>query len=393
MRYDNNTFRVIAIGGDHYNTYGIVRSLGQQGIKTDVVILSKGKIRSFVLKSKYVANGVVCQSKDEAVNFLISKYDNSTVNIVICCSDEAEELIIEHYGELASTFILPLCNTPQETKRLMNKMQISSFARDCGLVIPKSWEIHGRIIPKDISYPCLTKPIESTLGRKSDIVVCYTYEDLKAVVGDTERCSDFIVQEYIEYEKEISILGAVLQKGEVELSGCIDKLRTCMIGTSSFAVMVENSILEDNLNKIIDLMKRSGYKGLFSIEFLKKNDVFYFLEVNFRNDGNTYVATASGQNLPYKYVMSCLGERQEVSITHYPCYFMLEVEDFKARRKNGVSFRQWRKDLHQADCCLVYAKEDIGPFREKIRLTVASLYFFRIIRGLFRKIGCLKSLL
>lgn len=385
MESTANSFNVVILGGDHYNTYGVVRSLGEQNIKSDVLILGHNQKGSFVLKSKYVENGLVCQRNDTAIEYL-TKYDNSTTNVVICCSDEAEELIIDYYDKLAATFILPVCENPQETKRLMNKSAIGILAQSCGINIPKSWFVVNRVVSDDIVFPCLTKPMESTKGHKSDIVVCRNREELAAVVEDPKRCSDFVVQEYIPYEKEISILGVVLQNGEVVLSGCINKLRTCMIGTSSFAVMGENTLLGDYIVKLKDLMKRTGYRGLFSAEFLKKGNQFYFLEVNFRNDGNTYVATASGQNLPYLYVKSCLGEPLSMDVpVPYPCYFMLEIEDFMTRRKNGITFRQWKKDLQKADCCLVYDKNDKKPFKKKIWLIIRS--YFKII---LRKIGLLK---
>ena len=42
---------VIIIGGDHYNTYGIVRSLGEKGILSTVFIQGQN-LGSFILKSK-----------------------------------------------------------------------------------------------------------------------------------------------------------------------------------------------------------------------------------------------------------------------------------------------------------------------------------------------------
>lgn len=375
-------FKLVVIGGDHYNTYGIVRSLGEQGVKSEVLVLGCKQKSSFVLKSKYVEVGFACQRHEKAIEYLAKHYNDTTINIVICCSDEAEELIVEYYDKLSDKFILPVCENPQETLRLMNKMAIGNLAESYGIRIPKSWKVVDRIIPNGIAFPCLTKPMESTKGHKSDIVVCHNEEELTAVINDPNRCSDYVVQEYIEYEKEISVLGAVLQNGEVVLSGCIDKLRTCMIGTSSFAVMMDNSILGDNVDKLKDLMKRSSYKGLFSAEFLKKDDRFFFLEVNFRNDGNTYVATASGQNLPYLYVMSCLKENKlKEKSAHYPCYFMLEIEDFMTRCRNGVSYRQWKQELKQADCCLVYNNDDKAPFRKKIKLILWSY-----IKAVFHKL-------
>ena len=366
--------RIVIIGGDHYNTYGIVRSLGEEGIKSDVLILNCKSGDSFVLRSRYVGEGHGCVSSEDALS-LLERYQSKD-SILICCSDEAEELIIRNFDRLSDGFILPVSGDPNETRRLMNKKAIGTLAHECGLTIPKTWVVNNRIIPENVEYPCLTKPLESTMGRKSDIVVCHNRDELAAIIEDPKRCSDFIVQQYIPFEKEISILGAVLHGGEVKLSGCIDKLRTCMIGTSSFAVMVENSLIGDCVEKLKVLMSRSGYRGLFSAEFLKKGDEIFFLEVNFRNDGNTYVATASGNNLPFQYVSSIIEGRSEGSTVspRYPCYFMLDIEDYLARRRNKVSLLQWMRDVRMADCFLVYNRDDIKPFVKKSCNTLKSLF-------------------
>ena len=373
MDKQKNKYKVIIVGGDHYNTYGIVRSLGEEGNNSDVLILGCKSKDSFVLRSKYVANGRGCETHVEAIDYLNQKRDNEDKNIMICCSDEAEELILAHYDELSDTYVLPVCKDYKETTRLMNKDVITDLAKQYGIRVPETWQIIGRHIPDGINYPCITKPITSTGGHKSDIVVCHNEDELKAVVEDENRCAEYVVQEYIEFKKEVSILGAVMANGEVRLSGCIDKLRTCMIGTTSFGMMVNNGLLGDNVSKLEAMMKGTGYRGLFSAEFLMKDNKFYFLEVNFRNDGNIYVATASGQNLPLQYVQSVMGEEIKKDRLAYPCYFMLEIEDVLALRRNRVAFSQWRKDLKQANICLVYNKQDRKPFEKKLRNMVKSI--------------------
>lgn len=363
---------VVIIGNDHYNTYGIVRSLGENGINSDVILLNCSTKDSYVLRSRYIRNGYVCLSFDEVLNVLEGY--KGPQGLIICCSDEAEEFVVKHYDHLSKQFALPVCVTPHETIRLMNKEVIGELARQYSITTPATWQVIDRKIPEGITYPCITKPITSTSGHKSDIVVCQNEKELRDVVKDEVRCSDYVVQEYIKFEKEVSILGAVLTNGDVILSGCIDKLRTCMIGTTSFGVMVDNNLLGDNIPKLEAMMKGTSYRGLFSAEFIVKDGTYYFLEVNFRNDGNTYVATASGQNLPLLYVNSYFGENALPAMKpNYPCYFMLDIEDFIALRINHVSIRQWRKDLRRANACLVYNKKDVRPFKKKVRNTIVSL--------------------
>lgn len=52
--------------------------------------------------------------------------------------------------------------------------------------------------------------------------------------------------------------------------------------------------LNINLSKVNDFIKRIGYSGLFSVEFLRGQDGNnYFLEINMRNDGNHVVGVES----------------------------------------------------------------------------------------------------
>lgn len=370
-------FSVFVLGGDHYNTYGIVRSLGEKGIKTIVAIIGATEKDSFVLRSKYIVEKGAFIKADDSISFLLSKASHSSKNIVICCSDAAEELVLSHYEELKDLFILPVCSSIEDQKAYMSKSVITKLAEDKGIEVPRTWKAFNRQIPNDIIFPCITKPETSTSGSKSDIVKCCNRNELESVIYDEHRCANYTIQQFIDYEKEISILGAVLHDGTVVFSGCIDKIRTCMIGTSSFARMVDNNIIGDNKSKLEELIKRTSYRGLFSAEYLLKDARLYFLEINFRNDGNTYVATASGQNLPYIYVQSCLTNKvlfKSNTELKFPTYFMLDIEDFFAfvfHRKGNVF--EWSKNLKQADCCLVYNSLDTKPFLKKARTFIKEI--------------------
>lgn len=357
---------ITIVGSDHYNTYGIVRSLGEKGLKSNVIILGTETNKSFVLKSKYVEQGVGFREPTDSIGTII-EYAGESNNILICCSDQAVDLITVHNELLRKHYILPLCNDIGMMHLLMGKSTITQMACKCGINTPKTWTIVNRQCPDSITYPCITKPETSTSGRKDDIVVCYTRQDLENIVNDPNRCANYAVQQYIEFEKEISILGAILADGTVVFSGCIDKIRTCMRGTSSFAKMIDNSILGETKNNLEELLKKTGYHGLFSAEFLLKDGLYYFLEVNFRNDGNSYVATATGINLPYLWINSYFNiTKESIPKGKYPCYFMLDIEDFLAIRRNGISFTEWKKNLHMANTCLVYNNHDKKPFYQKL---------------------------
>ncbi len=374
---------VYIIGGDHYNTYGVVRSLGEKGVMSHVLIQG-GSGKSFVLKSKYVKSGMVYRDDKALLQHLLNeKKQNKPV--LFCCSDPALNFVLSHYRELVDSYILPVCKDYLFTESLLEKSFLTEYAMQYDVTVPQSWTSRNREIPKGVIYPVITKPLTSVGGHKSDMVVCHNEEELKKVFDNPSHCDDYQIQQFIEYEKEVSILGCVTADGGVVFSGCIDKLRTCMIGTSSFAVMVDNFILGDEKDHLERMLKATGYTGLFSAEYLLKDGKYYFLEVNFRNDGNTYVATAAGINLPFIWYSSCCGEDVEITKGCFPCYFMLDIEDFLARKRNGVSSCQWNKDRKRVNAFLVYNKEDKKPFIMKKHIVIMD-YMNTIFNGVKRRL-------
>ncbi|MBQ7622258.1 MAG: hypothetical protein IJS66_00780, partial [Bacteroidales bacterium] len=156
---------VYVIGGDHYNTYGIIRSLGAAGIKSRVLVLGCGSRRSFVLRSRHAAGGGGFLAHAEALDYLEKNRPESGKGIVICCSDEALELVLDNYSRLSKDYILPVCSDYGETARLMNKSAITSLAASFGMKVPQSHTVKDRAIPEGIGYPCITKPLVSTAGH------------------------------------------------------------------------------------------------------------------------------------------------------------------------------------------------------------------------------------
>ena len=122
--------------------------------------------------------------------------------------------------------------------------------------------------------------------------------------------------------------------------------------------------------KCIDFIKACNYSGLFSLEFIRCKDGFdYFLEINFRNDGNAYSVTASGLNLPYIWVAFNAGVdfSDELSKIIKTTIVMPELIDIFHVIKKDISLKQWIKDVKSTDSFLYYHKDDKYPFFYQIK--------------------------
>ena len=57
--------KVLVVGDDGINSLGIIRSLGEVGIKSDAIITSSNNKRVHLLKSRYLGRGYVIPKNEE----------------------------------------------------------------------------------------------------------------------------------------------------------------------------------------------------------------------------------------------------------------------------------------------------------------------------------------
>ena len=137
-----NAISVAIVGGNHHNTLGVVRSLGEQGIsKKNIQVLLVGDHippTNIISVSKYVLKeNVACsESYGDIIPWLQTLAADGIKRVVICCSDGASEMVISHQKILSDSYYLP--TTDIDICQLMKKDVQDSYAADCQLHIPKS---------------------------------------------------------------------------------------------------------------------------------------------------------------------------------------------------------------------------------------------------------------
>lgn len=137
-----SSIKVAIIGGNHHNTLGVVRSLGEQGIDRENmhVLLIGNNIadKNIISASKYVLAKNVAH--DESYNVVVewlTKLANDRIKrVVICCSDGASEVVISNSAILSKWFYLP--SSKIDIGQLMEKSVQDNIAVSCGLRVPRS---------------------------------------------------------------------------------------------------------------------------------------------------------------------------------------------------------------------------------------------------------------
>lgn len=369
--------KVIVLGGDHYNTLWVLRSLGMAGLKPYLIVDSHSS-KNFVAKSRYVRKYWCASGEEKIVTVLRENFGAETRKpIIICSSDVCADIVDRNYEELSAKFILPEINGKGGMiSNWMDKDVMCQAAQEAGFNVPKTWHVSfdsgGKyILPGDVVYPCIVKPQKSCSGSKHDFAVCDTEPELRQRLDDFgERKVAIVVQEYLKPDFEISFLGVNLPNAQKNvIPGLLYKLETCQssfnMGMSTYACVspkldpyVDIAVVE----RFFSIVK---YHGLYSIEFFVCNGKAYFLEINLRTDGNMFMYTTAGVNMPLFWVKDMEGE----DLSSLPqrvqkvVYGMTEISYMKYLHWKNI--KQLFIDLFRARCFSIFCARDIKPFLYK----------------------------
>lgn len=364
--------RFVVFCEDHYNPLGAVRSIGEAGIRPDVILVASHKPR-MIPYSRYLGELVMVSNIKDGYDQLIAKYSSfMEKTFIITCSDDIESYLDMHYDELKPHFYFFDGASQGQITRVMEKNVMCRLAVECGLQIPNTEELKVGELPQNLRYPVMTKSVISTVANwKGNVHICKNEQELleayKEINGDNIN-----VQEFIEKENELCIDGISINGGE-ELYMPIQSSYLRFTPKSYGNYILFEKFREIALyDKIQELFKKTHFTGVFSIEFLKdKKGKFYFLEINFRNSTWSYAHTVEGVNLPIIWAKSVLAghlDVEDVKIKKVPFTAKVDFPDFKeAVIGRKVSLLQYIKEVRDCDCFFYYNKKDCKPFWSELR--------------------------
>lgn len=315
---------VIIIGQNYNTSLGLIKSLGEGGFKCGTVKFKRKKsfVRNLLqipispdLCSKYVDKWVTIPREPETtlINGLISNFGDKTHKKIILPADDYCAFALDNnYHLLSEYFHVPhIINRIHSLKYYMDKQNQKVIAKSSGINISKTWSVNiekgKRIsIPKDVIYPCITKPQSSIGLPKSYIQKCNNEDELFSLlnhIADETSCK-ILIEEYIEVEEEFTIPG-ISDGVNVVIPAFLKKIvigRGAHKGVTICGKVEDSKLYQEECSKLISLIKNVGYTGIFDIEVLKSKDKFYLNEINFRNGAAGLSLTKAGINLPVIYV-------------------------------------------------------------------------------------------
>lgn len=353
-----NNLHAVIIGDPFNNTLGLIRSLGEAHVDITLLLVGKGD-RLFVSRSRYLRKSQIfhLDNVEDCLPILQKIADGANDQVLICTNDGAAQFIDSHEPELSQSYITPMRGG--RLGNMMNKDAQCLLAQKCGFTIPRSFIYkRGDQFPEGVEYPLLLKPANSTHGEKSDIHICTNYNEVETSLQQASSCPLFIVQEYIEKEYEINLIGVRTEHG-VYVPGGIKKIRhyPTIYSPCSFGLFQSIDKFHIDTTPIVKFMNMVGYYGPFSVELLHKKDKNYFMEFNFRHDGLAYAATASGVNLP-----ALLFDDRKDPKLHVKDTYMMDLSTDYCHVKDGtLSKKQWWRDFMRTGCQLNFNRKDPMP--------------------------------
>lgn len=356
--------KIVVIGANHHNTLGVVRSLGEAGFDFDLIVYTDETKKEFVSSSKYVKDYYIVPCCDKQIIDLLNtkcKDDEGAV-IILPCSDAVCQLLNDDISMLKG-FVFPHCTSSEfSLSQCLNKDYMNNLAEQIGFLVPKS----AMVLPDSkfdwqYSFPCIVKPLESAKGNKKDITICHN-------AGELSNCLEYygkmrvtaLVQEYIEPEAEISTMGISFDpKDGCRLPDIIVKKRFSNKSATYAKVLPIESQKDfvEVAEKIILMIKKIGYSGIFDLDFLYSNGKYYFIELNLRNGAYGYAFTQGGINFPADWCRYQIEHKLPKQYIQKNIAIMNEFSDFKTIRCKKSFMLTWLKQFFSSKHLIIQIRD------------------------------------
>ena len=382
--------KVIIVGINHFNTLGLIRSFGVNGIKPHVILVNPDGVSNFCGKSKFVGGFDVVHSDEEAFALLVEKFNDEKLKpVLVPSSDGAIYMIDTNHDTLSNKFILPHINNKQgEIAKLMNKDNQALWAQQLGIPTAKTFLINfddEEWMKVDYPMPYIVKPVLSHEGSKGDIRRCDSRKELFDYINELKKKGYFriLLQEFLFKDYEMELFGTMMEHRK-EIPYILTKhvREWKRVGGS---VCCHEFILDEELHNqarsILNKIQDYGYVGNFDIEIINVKGKIYLNEINFRNSGDIYACFHNKIFYSFYSYLDMIGERDFTMKMDYnnKYYAMCEDRDFNWVRYGFMSFGEWFKYLRKTKDFAYFSWKDIKG-------THAYYKNYSIIRFLFKKL-------
>lgn len=310
----------IVMGRNYTSRLGMIRAAGMAGC--DVIVIQtenqRSRLGTIDDKSKYV---ISCKhapepSRKVLIDTILNCKKDHVMPILLPTDDYTAATIDMYLDSLKDSFLLPNINHKQgAVVRLMDKSLQKRIASESGLNVANEWVCNWQdgayIIPKDIVFPCFTKPQLSSQGHlKNYQKKCCNKEELEAVLSSIAPFfrGPILVEEFCEIEREYAVVGLSLKDHSFMPS--VIKMDTSWHGITATGSISPISDIPEMKQLLSVFLQKTQFSGLFDVDLYESKGKLYFNELNVRFGANGFALSYSYANLPGFYIHYLLGQEQ-----------------------------------------------------------------------------------
>lgn len=368
---------IIIVGVNHVNTLGLIRSVGETGMRPYVIIEPCDPKYCVLRFSKYIHEFHILESKSQLIPTLMAiRVKAQDKPVILCGSDISMSIIDANLDIIGSKFhTFNIRGTQGMINRYMDKTMSFNIAREAGFDIINTWNPSSKDFDtSQVKYPCIVKGIKSIESNKSDMTICQTQTELNDVLN---KHQGLIIQEYIDKDFELDIVGLSVNHGlNISIGGAVRKIRENIGSQSQYDVLEPLAKYPDiDFSIVKKLVKDIGYEGIFSVEIMHCCNKLYYLEINLRNDGTMYMYTAAGINYAKAWIDYCTGIKtdymEHIQLTRP--YYAMQITDVSNLLNKSVSPLKWFRQFIKCDTYFVLSRRDIKPFLYQIYIPLRQL--------------------
>ena len=361
--------RAVVFGSEGMNGLGLVQSLGREGVYVICILIGQNESR-LIKHSKYVKEIFYAHDISSGINLLLQKCVYNEPTVIIPSGDGVAKALEQNKTRLKDHFIFEHMAETKSISFYMNKLNQHELAKAHGFNVPFTvgWG-KGDLLPSDMIYPCIVKPLVSCEGDKRDIMMADNKDQLSDILNKhLQFTSRVIVQQRIDRDYEYNMMGCSFTDGSVCVPLSLRAVKfNSFLQNATTVCYIEplNDRISVEVGKIKRLMRDIGYVGLFSVEFMhnREDDVIYFTEINFRNDGLNSFIVNNGANLPYLHLLDLLNlPKKEYTVSKKSKKYICEARHMSGLMRRVISLREWLTDLIGVKGFLYYFKDDKWPF-------------------------------
>ncbi len=359
--------KVLVLDGGGKQTLAMVRGLKAIDCYVAVVCSSKADV-CYVSKQpdeKILKEGLSIR-QDSYIGFLTSLVSSQKYDVLMPVGEMSTDLVTKHEKEL-SQYVKLAC-APRDTYiKAFNKQITFDTAMDNG--IPCPYTRHSKQDIEDFlekcKFPIIIKPRQGlgSIGfhkfeKREDF---WPYMKEKGLDPD-----DYVVQEFVNFEKRIGTNLFMDQKGNVCTSYAVDVLRWFPIDAGA-GVLIVSVDAHETLKYAGDLLKALKWKGFANVAFMvdKKTGEPRLLEINGRIPASVKMAYMCGFNVSQQMLEMIYDQ----DVIQYPendkfgmyirhmdtdiAWFLKSPDRFKAQ----PSWFSWKNTQE-----ILFSKDDPKPF-------------------------------